>query len=110
MVAKALINLIYSTYIFFHELVISHRRQVNFRADVLRIKSIVSQSALIIDEMVREEILQEHDSDVGLSCARLEVDYVAVAHLVVGPVLLYLFVDLHLVWMWNQLLIAWMAL
>ena len=99
-----------STYIFVYELFFIHRCQVDFRADVFRIISIVSQSALVVNEMVREEILQEHDSDVGLSCARLEVDYVAVAHLVVGPVLLYLFVDFHLVWMWNQLLIAWMAL
>ena len=109
MVVKALMKLTCSTYIFVYELVINHRCQVNFCADVFRIISIVAQSALVVDKMVREEIFQEHDSDVGLSRARLEVDYVAVAHLVVGPVFLDRFVNASLIRMRTQLLIAGMA-
>jgi len=48
-------------------------------------------------EVGREQVLQDHDSDIGLARAGLQVDDVAEAHLVVCPVLLDSIVDRKLV-------------
>ena len=63
-----------------------------------------AKSRLVIDEMLREEIFEEHDCDVGLSSAGFQVNDVPVTHPVVRPIASYPVVDAQLVGVRCQLL------